>query len=79
MQLKALKQEVSDIDAKQADALKALAAAEQAGDGAQVVLQRKRVLQLDEQKCTLLEQNDVLLKRPIASGQLCWLLSPLAQ
>lgn len=77
--LKALEQERSDIDSKQADAKKALAAAEQAGDGAEVVLLRKQVLQLDEQKCILLEQNNVLLKRLIALGQLCLLPSPLAQ
>ncbi len=38
MQSKALEQEISDINARQADAVKALAAAEQAGDGAEVVL-----------------------------------------
>jgi hypothetical protein len=41
MQLKALEQEISDIHAKHADALTALAAAEQAGDAAEIDLQRK--------------------------------------
>ena len=40
MQLKALEQEISDIHAKHADVLKALAAAEQAGDAAEIDLQR---------------------------------------
>jgi replication-associated recombination protein RarA len=78
-QLKALQQEISGITARQADAKKALAAAEQAGDGAEVVLQRKRVLQLGEQKRILREQQNVLLEILLAPGQLCLLPSPLAQ
>lgn len=79
MQLKALNQKQSDIEARQADAKKALAAAEQAGDKAEVAIQRKRVLQLGEQDCILLEQNNVHLETLLGLGQLCLLPSPLAQ
>ncbi len=71
MQLKALEQKISDIHAKHADALKALAAAEQAGDAADIDLQRKRALELGDQELTLLEQETVLLTRVFALGQLC--------
>ena len=53
------------------DALKALAAAEQAGDAAEIDLQRKRALELGDQKLTLLKQETVLLRRVLALGQLC--------
>ncbi|DBB07362.1 TPA: hypothetical protein ACH3X3_008850 [Trebouxia sp. C0006] len=66
MQLKALEQEISDIHAKHPDALTALAAAEQAGDAAEIDLQRKRALELGDQNLTLLKQETVLLRRVLA-------------
>lgn len=71
MQLKALEQEISDIHAKHPDALTALAAAEQAGDAAEIDLQRKRALELGDQNLTLLKQETVLQRRVLALGQLC--------
>ncbi|KAA6417267.1 MAG: hypothetical protein FRX49_12756 [Trebouxia sp. A1-2] len=63
IQMKALQQEIIDIAERLSDAKQALATAEQSGNGAEVVLQRKQVLQLGKQKCILLEQDNVLLKR----------------
>lgn len=77
--MKALQQEIIDIAERLSDAKQALATAEQSGNGAEVVLQRKQVLQLGKQKCILLEQDNVLLKRFLGLGQLSLLPSPVAQ
>ena len=69
-QLQAVQQEIGSVIEKTVDAEKALAAAEQAGDGAKVDFLRKRLEQLDKEKNSLHEKENILLQGQ-ASGQHC--------
>ncbi len=66
-QLQAVQQEIGSVIEKTVDAEKALAAAEQAGDGAEVDFLRERLEQLDKKENNLREEKNILL-RGQASG-----------